>query len=146
MEFRYHPIIEGLKVNEDGTEVVLNGELLPQFENEKSRKNPTLKVNFNNKSHSVTRLVCECWNGLSEHIGQRASKIDQVSNNHYSNLEWREGGSNGLGHFNQKIKSSNIDDIMELITQNITLSEIAKKYDVHVSQISRIKKKYGKEN
>ena len=54
MEYRYHPIIEGLKVNEDGSEVLLNNVALAQFENDKSRKNPTIKVNFNNKAHSVT--------------------------------------------------------------------------------------------
>jgi hypothetical protein len=26
MEFRYHPIIENLKINEDGTEILFNGQ------------------------------------------------------------------------------------------------------------------------
>jgi hypothetical protein len=145
MEFKYHPIIEGLKVNEDGSEVLLNGELLAQFENDKARKNPTMKVNFNGKAHSVTRLVCESWNGLSQHVEQRVSKIDQFSN-HYSNLEWKEGSSNGIANFVQKISNSDIQGILDMINLNQTMTEIAKKYNVHVSRISRINKKYGKEN
>jgi hypothetical protein len=145
MEFRNHPIIEGLQVNEDGTEIIFHGERLVPFENDKSRKNPTLKVNFHSKGHSVTRLVCECWNGLSHHVDQRVSKIDQFSN-HYSNLEWKEGSSNGIANFVQKISNSDIQGILDMINLNQTMTEIAKKYNVHVSRISRINKKYGKEN
>ena len=146
MEFRYHPIIEELKVNEDGTEIYFNESLLLPFANDKNRLNPTIKVNFNSKGHSVTRLVCECWNGLSQHIGQRASKIDPSLGNHYSNLEWKEGASNGVAIFLQKIKPEQHDDILELIESKMPVIKIAKLYDVDSATIYRIKKKYGKEN
>ena len=145
MEYRYHPIIEGLKVSEDGSEIVFNGEVLPQAVNDKSRKNPTMKVQFNNKTHSVARLVCEAWNGLSQHIGQRAAKLNPLNGNHYSNLEWREG-ANGVENFTQKIKASDIDDILTHIDDKTPVAEIAKTYNVHRSQIYRIREKYGKEN
>lgn len=145
MEFRYHPLIEGLKVNEDGTEIYFNNILLIPFENDKSRENPTLKVRFNGKGHSVTRLVCESWNVLSEHIGQRAAKLNPLNGNHYSNLEWREG-ANGVENFIPKIKASDTDDIMTLLENKTPVAEIAKMYGVHSSRIYRLRDKYGKEN
>lgn len=144
MEYRYHPIIEGLKINEDGTEVYYNGNLLAQFVTDKSRATPTYKVNFQNKAHSVSRLVCEAWNGLRKHSGQRVSKINQLSNNHYSNLEWKEGAANGVGNFEQKIKPDDIDDIIELLKSNKTQVEIAQMYKVNKCTIGRIKNKYVK--
>lgn len=146
MEYRYHPIIETLKINEDGTEVYYNGNLLTPFVNDKSRITPTLKVNFNNKAHSVTKLVCEAWNGLRKHSGQRVSKINLLSNNHYSNLEWKEGAANGVGNFEQKIKPDDIDDIITLLKSNKTQVEIAKMYNVNPCTIGRIKNKYVKNN
>lgn len=145
MEFRYHPIIEGLYINENGTEIYFKGVLLEPFENDKTRENPTLKVNFINKAHSVSKLVCETWNGLREHSGQRASKIDLKSGNHYSNLEWKEGATNGVGDFKQKLQLSDVEDIVELL-KGKTITEIAGMYQVNYSTISRIKKKHDKEN
>ena len=146
MEFRYHPIIEGLKVNENGTEVYYNGNLLAQFVTDKSRQTPTYKVNFQNKAHSVSRLVCEAWNGLRQHSGQRVSKINDLSDNHYSNLEWKEGSANGVGNFAQKIKADDLDNIIELLKSNKSQVEIAKMYNVHKCTIGRIHNKYVKNN
>jgi len=144
MEYRYHPIIEGLKINEDGTEIYYNGNPLTPFANDKNRTTPTLKVNFNNKAHSVSKLVCESWNGLREHSGQRVSKINHLSNNHYSNLEWKEGAANGVGTFVQKIKPDDIDDIIALLKSNKNQVEIAKMYNVNATTIWRINNKYVK--
>lgn len=146
MDFRYHPIIEGLRINEDGTQIYFNDVLLRSFCNDKMRENPTLKVNFINKAHSVTKLVCEAWNGLREHSAQRVSKINHLSNNHYSNLEWKEGASNGVGVFKQKIRPEDLDDIIELLKSNKSKIEIASMYNVHNATIYRISKKYVKEN
>lgn len=142
MDFRYHPIIEKLRINEDGTKIYFNDILLRSFENDKNRENPTLKVNFINKAHSVAKLVCEAWNGLREHSGQRASKIDIYLGNHYSNLEWKEGASNGVGSFKQKLKPSDVAEIIELLKSTKSKTEIARMYNVNWSTISRIKKKY----
>lgn len=146
MEFRYHPIIEELRVNEDGTEIYLKDILLRSFENDKTRENPTLKVNFNSKGHSITKLICEAWNGLREHSGQRVSKVDILAGNHYSNLEWKEGASNGIRNFKQKLTTTDIDQIVELLETDKSIREIAKMYDVHFATIARIKKKYAKED
>ncbi|MDA6068671.1 hypothetical protein NJT12_03470 [Flavobacterium sp. AC] len=142
MDFRYHPLIEGLRVNENGSEIYFNDVLLKPFENDKTRKNPTLKVNFINKAHSVAKLICEAWNGLREHSDQRVSKINDLSDYHYSNLEWKEGSSNGVGVFRQKIKLEDIDNIIKLLKSNKSNNEIAHMYGVHNATINRIKKKY----
>lgn len=146
MEFRNHPIIEHLRINEDGTEIYFKGVFLRTFENDKTRETPTLKVNFINKAHSVTRLVCEAWNGLREHSGQRASKVNLLDGNHYSNLEWKEGATNGVGNFTQKIKPEDVDVIIELLKNNKSKSEIAKMYNVHIATICRISKKYDEKD
>lgn len=146
LQFRYHPIVEGLKINEDGSEIYLNGLLLRQFISDKSKKTPTLKVNFGNRAHSVIRLVCEAWNGLSDNTSQRASKINELSNNHYSNLEWKEGASNGVGNFKQKISAADVDEILQMIEEKKTLKSIAKIYGVHQTTISRIRDKYAKKD
>ncbi|MGM8362096.1 helix-turn-helix domain-containing protein [Flavobacterium sp. ARAG 55.4] len=142
LQFRYHPIVVGLKINEDGSEIYLNGLLLKQFVNDVNRQNPTLKVNFGNRAHSVIRLVCEAWNGLSETTSQRASKINQLSNNHYSNLEWKEGASNGVGNFKQKLNATDVDEILQMIETGKSLKSIAQIYGVHQSTISRLRDKY----
>lgn len=146
MEYRNHPIIKGLRINENGSEIYKDGVLLRTFENDKKRKNPTLKVNFNGVAHSVTKLVCEAWNGLREHIGQRASKINELGDNHYSNLEWKEGASNGVGIFKQKIKNSDVDNIRNLLKTSKSMNEIARIYNVNPRTISRIRDKYDKED
>ncbi|MRX40375.1 helix-turn-helix domain-containing protein [Flavobacterium sp. LC2016-23] len=145
MEFRNHPIIEGLRVNEDGTEIYYKDVLLRVFKNDHTRDTPTLKVNFINKAHSVARLVCETWNGLREHSEQRASKIDLLLGNHYSNLEWKEGATNGVGMFKQKLQQSDVETIIELL-KGKSSKEIAEMYGVNQSTIYRIKQRNDKEN
>ncbi|MRX70298.1 hypothetical protein SAMN06265349_101698 [Flavobacterium resistens] len=142
MEFRNHPLIAGLRINEDGTEIYYQGVLLKPFVNDKNRKNPTLKVNFINKAHSVSKLVCEAWNGLRANTGLRVSKINDLADNHYSNLEWKEGSSNGVGVFKQKLKLEDTEEITELIKSNKPIKEIASAYGVHDATIYRIKRKY----
>lgn len=146
MDFRYHPIIKELKINEDGTEIYFKDVLLRSFENDKNREIPTLKVNFHSRGHSVTKLVCEAWNGIRNHTGQKVSKIDVKAGNHYSNLEWKEGASNGVGIFKQKLTISDNEEIIELIKAGKKNSEIARLYNVNSATIGRIKNKYVKED
>jgi len=142
MESRNHPLIEGLTVNEDGSEIYFNGTLLPISVNDKTRKNPTLKVQFNNRKHSVAKLVCETWNGLREHTGLFASKIGSLSNYHYSNLEWKESPNTGVKMFNQVLSSKDVEDIHKRLANGESHIAIAQIHGVDESNIRRIKKKY----
>lgn len=91
-EFRYHPLVEGLKVNEDGTEILLNGNPLPI----RSYKNG-ISVSISNKQVTTMRLVCECWHGVAENGDYIVKKIDETKDSHYSNLAWSKRGQ-GLSH------------------------------------------------
>lgn len=142
MEFRYHPIVEDLKVSEDGTEIYYKGELLKVFENDKTRKNPTLKVYFNYKTHSVAKLVCEAWNGLREHSGLFVSKINGLHNYHYTNLEWKMSPNNGVKMFNQKLSQTDIDDILNRLKNGEKPKSIGEIYDVDEANIRRLRKKH----
>jgi hypothetical protein len=142
MEFRYHPIIEELKINEDGSQIYFKDELLRITINDKTRKNPTLKVSFNSRKYSVAKLVCETWNGLREHTGLFASKIEGLSNYHYTNLEWKESPNTGVKMFNQKLSAEDVKDILTRINNGEGILAIAQIYKFDEANIRRIKKKY----
>lgn len=142
MKFRYHPLIEQLKINEDGSQIYLKGALLRITENDRTRKNPTLKVQFNNKQHSVAKLVCETWNGLPEHTGLFASKIGSLSNYHYTNLEWKLSPNTGVEMFNQVLSEKDVIDIQDRIKKGEVMRAIARLYNVDEANIRRIKRKY----
>ena len=91
-EFRYHPLVEGLKVNEDGTEVLLNNTPLKI-----SNYSNGVFVTINKKQVTTMRLVCECWHGLAENGDFVVKKIDESKSAHYSNLTWSKRGQ-GLSH------------------------------------------------
>lgn len=95
-EFRYHPIIEGLKVNEDGTEIYLNNELIKQYQ----CSNGKMTV-VNNKTLTTMRLVCEAWHGMSENKEYVVKKVDEAKGQHYSNLQWSKRGQ-GISHKSSK--------------------------------------------
>lgn len=98
MESRYHPIIEGLRVNEDGTEIIYQGKKLePKTYKRKNNSIPMSVVNINYKNITVMRLVNECWNGMSENLDYITKKINPENGNHYSNLCWSKQGV-GLSH------------------------------------------------
>lgn len=95
-EFRYHPIIEGLKVNEDGTEIYLNNELIKQYQ----YSNGKMTV-VNNKTLTTMRLVCEAWHGMSENKEYVVKKVDKTKGQHYSNLQWSKRGQS-INHKSSK--------------------------------------------
>ena len=141
MEFRNHPIIEGLSVSEDGKVITYQGSKLVPFANQ--RKSKGLRVNFLGKSHSVLKLVCEAWNGLRPNIGMRVNRIDGDFNNyHYKNLEWRRGAANGF--IKPKLTIEDIEKILIMADAGYKPKEIAKEFNVSAMHIGRIKKKYGK--
>ncbi|WP_281237882.1 hypothetical protein [Flavobacterium praedii] len=146
MEFRYHPIIEGLRINEDGTEIYYNEELLRITKNDTTRKHPTLKVSFAGRRHTVAKLVCETWNGLRAHTGLYASKIGCLSSNHYSNLEWKEGPNTGVQKFKQILSGADVEDIIARIEKGEAKRAIARIYKVDEANIRRIKRKHDQNN
>lgn len=97
-KFQYHPIVEGLKVNEDGSEIIYNGKVLKQYKIKGTNSSITRVKGMN---VSVLKLVCECWNGIADSPEFIASLIDENKGSHFSNLEWRKRGE---GVYKKKVK------------------------------------------
>ncbi|ADX66864.1 hypothetical protein [Weeksella virosa] len=96
--FRYHPIVEDLKVNEDGTEVIFKGKLVKQYP---LKGTDNTIMNIKNSNVSRMKLICECWIGLADSPEFITTKIDENGGFHYTNLEWRK---RGVGVYEKKIK------------------------------------------
>lgn len=153
MAYRYHPEIEGLKVNEDGTEVIYCGESLEVRQlTSTSRTNGMKYVYFNSKTNSVAKLVCECWHGMSENPRWVATRKVKEENLQYANLYWAARGTNP-GARNAKRRSNSkstittqsVPVIKERLKNGETLNAIAKDYNTSDMTISRIKKQMKNE-
>ncbi len=147
--FRYHPEIEGLKVNEDGTEIIYFGEeLKARGFDRKEREADTLVVHFLGRTHSVGKLICECWHGMRENSGQCATRKDKKKGFHYTNLYWAKCGTNpaaALGEVKRsklsKIRKEDIPAIEKRLRKGESLNSIAADYNTSEMSISRLKKK-----
>lgn len=93
--FKYHPIIEGLKVNEDGSEIRLNDVILPIKTYQQATSLRLAKLTrVGKKSVSTIRLVCECWLGVAPTGEHAARRKDEEGGDHYTNLYWGKIGMN----------------------------------------------------
>ncbi|MFE3849118.1 hypothetical protein ACFX5D_14190 [Flavobacterium sp. LB3P45] len=93
MEFRYHPIIENLKVSEDGSIITLNAQLvIIASDHPAHMRNPRKLVRFGKKNVTVIRLVCEAWHGIAPTGEHAARRVDEAKGDHYSNLFWGKKG------------------------------------------------------
>lgn len=103
MESRYHPIIEDLKVNEDGTEIILGKETLriKTYGHKHTRKEMQM-VHINSKLVSVQKIVCEAWHGIAPTGENAARRVDELGGNHYSNLYWGKRGMTKSSAVNHK--------------------------------------------
>lgn len=147
MAYRYHPEIEGLKVNENGTEVIYLGEkLTPKTLKRTERESSMRYVYFLGRTHSVAKIVCECWNGLSENPRWYATRKIKADGFHYNNLFWAPCGTNPEAkkrkqHKNSKIAKEDIPVIEKRLKAGETLKAIASDYGTSDMSISRIKKR-----
>lgn len=155
MNYRYHPIIEGLKINEDGSEITYMGEKLNLVKMTRTARKKTdhLSVNFGGRTFSVSRLVCEAWNGLAENIDMYAIRLDNNKGFHYSNLFWAKRGFNpNINEVKRKrssrskIPESEIPIIEERLKKGEVLRSIAEDYKTSEMSIHRIKTQMNKRN
>ena len=144
--FRYHPEIEGLKVNENGSKVLYLGETLEVRESNRAERNNDLKyVYFKGTIHSIAKLVCECWNGMAENPRWCATRKVKANGFHYSNLFFAPCGTNpekksAKRASSSKIPKEDIPKIEKRLKKGETLKAIAKDYNTSDMSISRIKK------
>jgi len=145
-EFRYHPIIEGLKVNEDGSEVIFQNKKLhiSSFFIEES-KLVRYAVRVAGKSVTINRLVCECWHGLAPNRDYSATLINENNGLHYSNLYWAKRGMkiNTLRH--RKVKEEDFQKIQERLKLGERITHIIKDFPFTYATYTNYKKYYGKE-
>lgn len=93
MEYRYHPIIENLKVSEDGSIITLNGQaVIIARDHPAHMRNPRRLVRFGKKNVNVIRLVCEAWHGIAPTGEHAARRVDEEKGDHYGNLFWGKKG------------------------------------------------------
>lgn len=144
MELRNHPIIENLQINEDGTKIFYEGKSLSPRINDPKRKTPTLRVSFAGHDYSVAKLVCEAWNGLRDNIAQHPSKINNLKDNHYSNLEWKESPNTGIKQFQQRLTPDECDKILVRIANGEKIRPIAREYGINESTIRKMRDKNEK--
>ncbi|AUS06453.1 hypothetical protein [Pseudotamlana carrageenivorans] len=147
--YRYHPEIEGLKVNENGTEVIYLGEPLTIKELDRKTRPSDLKyVYLKGNIQSVAKLVCECWHGMPDNPRWCATRKVKANGFHFENLYWAPRGTNPeMG--TQKVKrsklsklsSQDVKDIQERLTAGHTFKAIANDYGTSDMTISRIKKR-----
>lgn len=93
MEYRYHPILENLKVSEDGSSILINGiEMSIVTQKLPHTRNPRKVVYFHKKGVNTIRLVLEAWHSLAPTGEHAARRVDEQKGDHYSNLFWGKKG------------------------------------------------------
>ena len=146
-KFRYHPIVEGLKVNEDGSVIMINDREVRQYP---IKGTESRIVKIKNKTVSVAKLICETWNGFADSPEYVASKIDENGTMHYTNLEWRKRGQ-GTSHsrsnnFNRKFKFPTRKSLTEFIDSkpsSLNMKEFLKVNKISESAFYGAKKRFN---
>lgn len=151
-EFRYHPLIEGLKVNADGTIITLNDEPLKIYiQSHGVTKKGRKVVALNGRTLTTTRLTLEAWQGVKPNGEMAARRIKEDGGDHYSNLCWGKKGStdsnqkdNVWREANRKMNKEVFDEIANRLP-GVTIKSICAKHGVSASQYS-LSKWYGKKD
>lgn len=138
-DFRYHPEIEGLKVNENGSEVFLNEN--PVIIKVRDKGNHLSRFfYYKNKQIGLAKLVLECWEGLAPEPNQRAiHKNNDHTDYHYKNLKW--GLKAGNTKFPQKLTKEQKTEIFEKLEAGQSGYSLAKEYGVTRGAIYQMKNK-----
>lgn len=140
-EFRYHPEIEGLKVNEDGSEILWNeNPVEPKIRDKGPGKHATKYFYFKNKQIGLAKLVLECWKGVTPDPELTPKHIDENHNNyHHSNLIW--GPKGGNKKFAPKLSKEQISQILTKLAAGQSGYSLAKEYGVTRGSIYQLKSK-----
>jgi hypothetical protein len=149
-EFRYHPILAHLKINEDGSEILMNGEILKISSQKLPHTKKIRKVVFvNRKTINTIRLVCEAWHGIAPTGEHAARRTVETNGDHYSNLYWGKKGmteSNIVGHkWNNRgirMTATLFNSISDRLA-NEKLTIVLKELKVNASSYYYYKKKHG---
>ena len=138
-EFRYHPEIQGLKLNEDGSEVFIDeNPVTIKVRNKGSHSAKFLY--YNEKQIGLAKLVLECWEGLAPEPNQRAIHINQnLTDYHHENLKW--GSKAGNPKFPPKLTIEQKAEILEKLNGGQSGNSLAVEYGVTRNAIYQLKNK-----
>lgn len=144
-EFRYHPIVENLKCNEDGSVILRNGEQIRI----KHGKKGTPYIHIADRRLTVLRIVCECWHGMADDGNYAARKIDENKGNHYTNLHWSKQGltkaTAKLRDYSTELKITKAEyDEIETFRAKKEIQKELKKRGHSPKAWQNAKKRYGK--
>ena len=139
--YRYHPEIKGLKVNEDGSEILLNDdEVILKIREKGEGRHNTRFYYYKGKQIGLAKLVLECWKGPTPDQNLKPRHIDgDHSNYHYTNLEW--GSQGGNEKFSPKLSKTQESEILEKLKNGKTGYSLAKEYGVTRGAIYQLRKK-----
>jgi hypothetical protein len=146
-QFRYHPILEKLKINEDGTEILMNGEPLKIITQKiEHMRNDRRVVYFGKKGVNTIRLVCEAWHGTAPTGEHAARRIDEGKGDHYSNLFWGKKGmtlssAKGVVQPTLKMTPEVYANIMER-SKTETIRATLKELDISENRFYQYRKKH----
>jgi hypothetical protein len=151
MQYRYHPIIENLKVNEDGSEILLNGEPMKiNVQKIAHMRNERKVVCINRKNVNTIRLVCEAWHGTAPTGEHAARRIDEVKGDHYSNLFWGKKGmtlsaAKGAIRPSKKLTTEVYQSILKK-NEKESVRAILKDLNISENRFYQYRKKHGKKD
>lgn len=141
-EYRYHPEITGLKVNQNGTQVIFE-EKEQEVKVRKSGNHPFRFIYIKGHVLGIARLVLECWKGMPPIPKLTAKHIDgDYANYHYENLEWANVGGNSK--FPPKLTPQLENEIMSKHRDGVSTCELAREYKVARNTIQRLIKRVNK--
>lgn len=149
MEYRYHPIIEGMKVSEDGSEILFNGEPMKINVQKIAHMRTERKVvTINRKNINTIRLVCEAWHGVAPTGEHAARRIDETKGDHYSNLTWGKKGmtlsaAKDAKKPTRKMNQEVYQSILER-SKTETVKAILKELDISENRFYQYRKKHDK--
>lgn len=146
MQFRYHPIIEGLKVNEDGSELYLRGEKVKIYQHKLPHGRGVRKlVKIRKKTINTIKLVLEAWQGPSPTAEHAARRIDETKGDHYSNLHWgKKGASLSSAKIKVIITRELIDEVETRRAKGEMLKDICEELNITGGGYRKAKKRYDK--
>lgn len=143
--FAIHPILNDLKINEDGTEMYWMGNKLEIKTTYPKGRIPFRYVQFKSRTHKIPKLVCEAWNGVRDDMDLVVQHKGKMNNDHFTNLYWGKRGLNPNASRGKlsKINKKDIPFILARIKNDETLVSIAIDYNTSAMSIYRLKKRYA---
>lgn len=138
-QYRYHPEIEGLKINEDGSEILMN-ESLVTLRTKNDRTHSLRYINYKNKRIGIARLILESWTGLAPRLNMIPKHRDgDYTNYHYSNLQW--GNVGGNSKYPPKLLNDVEKEVLKAIEANVPVPDISNRYNISERSIYKLIKK-----